>query len=332
MAYETGAASDLEDLISKVDTFMVANGWTQDQLDTGANQAAWSKNSVFVSVAWATTASTGEMSIHQATGYSGGNRPGTHTGDSGNGYNTGASPTEVNILTERGVQGIGNGPFPSYHIFEQDSGPAHVYVVVEISSEIFRHFGWGEADKTGDWSGGEFAYGSRHTVSSAVSNSNVCLLDGLFLDTSGENERRAATMRISGMPNQPGGSVWGQVWGADGSTIPDDTASNAKINIQGGFRSGPIARALGWVKAGTTSGLIPGYPIALWWNDEVNDFVYFLGYMANVRGVNIETIAPGQEVVIGSDTWVFFPTAQKTLVTGSNRSYHQGLMYKKVTA
>ena len=328
MAYETGTATNLEDFLGKLDTFLVANGWTQDLLDNTNNEAAWHKNSVYISVGW-NTGSSGEMSLHQATGYTGGQDPGDHPGDSGNGYNTAGTPSESAILSERCVNDIGNGPYPSYHFFEQDSGPMYVHVVLETSTDVFRHFGFGEIDKSGDWAGGEYCYGQYHSSTIAISSSSSLLLDGLY--SNGSFPRRAATMRISGMAGQPVGSVWGQIWGTSAAR-PDDTATNAKVNIQGGFRAGPITEAFGWIKGTTTSGVIPGYPISLFYVDNSANFVYHLGYMADVRGVNIDSMAPADIVTIGGEDWVFFPTSQKTTVSSSNRSYNQGIMYRKELA
>ena len=52
MAFTSGTASSLNDLLTQIFSFAVTNGWTQDQLDTGAGKAALSKNSVFISMRW----------------------------------------------------------------------------------------------------------------------------------------------------------------------------------------------------------------------------------------------------------------------------------------
>ena len=92
MAYETGSATDLGDLLAKLDIFMVANGWTQDDFDDGATTAAegfaqWNKNSMHVGLKWVANAPN-NMSVHQALGNGGAVFPGAHTDDSGNGFNS----------------------------------------------------------------------------------------------------------------------------------------------------------------------------------------------------------------------------------------------------
>src|SRR5688572_20057681 len=120
MAYQTGTASSLSDLMSQLNTFAVANGWTSDELDTASSprEMAIHKGSIYVSFAWTTTPL--HLSVHQALGYTGGNRAGTHPDDSGNGYNGPSTQTDVNILTERCVNNINNGPY-TYYFFENDA-------------------------------------------------------------------------------------------------------------------------------------------------------------------------------------------------------------------
>lgn len=325
MAYETGTATNLADLMTKLDTFAVANGWTSDQLSTGTGQSALHKGSVYVSFRW-NTGTPLVLGIYQALGYTGGNQPGQHPNDSGNGA---VSSTNTVLDDERCVGDIGNGAFPSYFFFEQDSGPAYIHVVVEISTDVFRHFGFGNIEKFGDWTGGEYVYGQFKTTTGATSNNNTNLLDGLFLG--GASRERSATLHCEGLPGQAGTSKWGDV--SDNTTNPaNDTAGNTRIMIHGGFRGGPIARHFGFLAPGSTSGFVPQYPIGLFYRDFTNSNAYFLGFQPDVRGINIRFFVPKEEVTIGSDVWVMFPASQKSTAATANASLYLGVAYKKVTA
>lgn len=335
MAFDTGSATDLDDLFSTISTFVQSHGWTEDELNTTTGCFALHKNSVYVSFRWDAAGTVNNVSMHQALGYTGGNEPGDHPDDSGNGYNATTAHTDALLDNERCIRDLGDGPYPSYFIFENDSGPAYVHVVVEISTDVFRHFGFGELDKFGDWdtaSGGEYVYGHYKELSTATATTDTCLLDGLFSDTTGDDDRRAATVHMEDWPNQAGTSKWGQIWGNRTSADPDATDATAKVKVQGGFRSGPVARHFGWLSAGSTSGLIPMYPVGIFYDDEPNDFAYFMGWQADVRGINIRFFAPKDTVVIGSDTWYIFPTTQRTLDNVTERSYYQGIAYKRVDA
>lgn len=323
MAYETGSALDMDDLLDKLDTFLVANGYTQDHFDLGAGKVAWHRNSLYVSGRFV-VATPQALSLHQALGFVGtGTDPGSHTNDSGNGYN-GGTYNNANLASERHVL-LNDGPFPSYYFFEDDF---YTHVVVETSTDVFRHFGFGELDKRGTWVGGEYCYGQRQVNSSPISGTNCTLLDGLFSETAGAEEFQAATLHCEGLAGQAAAGRWAQVWG-NTSGEPNDTAGNAKVRVRGGFKSGPIARHFGVFNADVATGLIPQYPIGLFHRNSTD--TQLLGFMPDVRGLNMKFFAPKQEVTISSDTWIIFPMSQKTTAAVTDRSYNSGISYKKVT-
>jgi hypothetical protein len=329
MAYETGSAANMNDLLGKISTFAVANGWTEDEMNTGAGKFALHKGDVWVSFRW-DPATPDYLSISQALGYTGGNEPGTHPDDSGNGWNANTSHANASLLQGRNVQ-VGPGPYPSYYIFEQDASPAYLHIVVEPSSDTFRHFGFGELIKLGDWVGGEYCYGHEQASNAATSGSTHNLLDGLASTTSTTIPRRAATVHMEGLPGQPGTSLWGQIWGTT-SPAPNDTAGNTKVSVQGGFRGGPIARSFGYFSGSSASGLVPMYSIGTWYRRASPNTAYFLGFMPDVRGINIRHFAPKDEITLGLDTWVIFPVSIRTLAAVTGRTYYQGIAYRKVTA
>ena len=341
MAYSTGSATDLGDLLSKLDTFLVANGWTQDDFDDGATTASqgfaqWNKNSMHVGLKWVANAPN-NMSIHQALGNGGAVFPGAHTDDSGNGYNA-AFGSDSQLEGERCVNTIGDGPFVSYHFFEQDASPAYVHVVVETESEVFRHFGWGEMDKFNDWTGGEYCYGcyiEESTTSTHNDTGHVMFMDGVSALTS-STTRRNATIHAEGLPHQGVSEKWlhhaGGITSNSSQANWTDSAGQNKQITCGGFRQGPVAWMNGQFRSDVATGHIPMYPQAIFTYDFSNNFTYFLGTIPDIRGVEIFNFAPGQEVTVGSDVWVFFPTGRRTEDAVLNRTYYQGVAYKKVTA
>jgi hypothetical protein len=324
MAFSTGTAADMSALITALDTFIVANGWTQDQLSTGTGQAAWHRTasgvSLYFSVRWNTT-TPNHLGIYQALGYTGGNQPGQHPDDSGNGAVTSVDAT---LDDERHVNALGNGPF-TYWFFEQDY---YIHVVVESAADVFKHFGCGTLSKTGDWTGGEYCYGQYKVGSGATSSADSLLLDGLFTDISSADEARAATLHVEGLPNQVASGKWGNVWAATAGAQAD-TAGIAKVNIQGGFRGGPNAYQFGKYSAGSGSGGIPMYTIECYYRDVANFRVYYLGYMPDVRGVNIRNFAARQVVSIGGSDWYFFPSQQKTVGNTAQGTNNQGIAYRR---
>lgn len=338
MAYSTGSATDWDDFIGKLSSFVTDNGWINETAGDSGTPAAdtqcYSKNNVVVAFSWASTPNN--IAVYQSLAYVDGAEPNLFTDDSGNGT---ASPhNDSYIDNERHIDDVGDGPFPSYHFFENDASPAYVHIVLQISTGIYRHFGFGELDKFGDWdtaSGGEYVYGHYMGSTSGISTSVTMLLDG---GTGGSNpysiRQYAATMHMEGWVNQPAGGKWALVWGItlaidEASDIADDTAGVERISVVGGYRANTAAPAFGWQSAGTTSGLIPMYPIMCLYYDWNTKFVYVIGWQKDVRGVNIENFAPGDSISIAGDDWTMFPSVQKG---ESGTTYFQGIAYKKVTA
>ena len=73
------------------------------------------------------------------------------------------------------------------------------------------------------------------------------------------------------------------------------------------------------------------YPLAIFTRDFTNSYVYYLGNVPDIRGVDILNFSPGQEVTIGSDVWIIFPSSRRTEDSIINRSFYQGVAYRKVT-
>lgn len=335
MSFQTGSATDLDDLFDKLATFAVANGWTEDEDETN-DTPAFSRGNVFVQFRYdgSSPAARRSVAMYQALAYDGvATVPGAHTDDSGNGFSS-ASPSDFNLKGQRCISDMGDGPFPNYWFFEDDSDVPYIHVVVEIATDEFRHFGFGNIKKFGTWTGGEYVYGhSQDTgTNGARATTASVLLDGLMSDISPANEaRKCATLHMEGLPGMGASEKWGQVWG-NSTSIPNDRAGQDKMWVQGGFRAGPVARFWGNFNGTSLDGLIPGYQIALFYVDLDNSHAYYLGHQLDVRGVNVRHFTPRQEVVIGSDTWVFFPMSIRTAtLTVPLSSAYSGIMYRKVT-
>jgi hypothetical protein len=332
MANIVETVSSLSDFFTKLTAFLVGEGWTSDQLDTGAGKWAMSKtgldDDIFVQTRWDTT-DPQYFGVYQSTAFDGtGTDPGNHTGDSGNGAISGSAAT---IITARHVW---TGVPIRYWAFA-DTGYCHV--VVERTSGGERqvvHWGFGgNIDKINDWPGGAYAYGFRFNPTSgtvAVLEGTTVLLDGLS-QTGGlapsDMYNFVATMRLTGFPNQPA-SQWGTVQGSMTAT-GTDRASNARARLVGGARGGPIARAFARFQTRNTQGLMPGYPILVWYWDSTDGSVQPLGWMKDVRGVNMEFFSVGDELTVGAETWVLFPTWEKDTGALTNTSGYQGWAYRK---
>jgi hypothetical protein len=320
VSYQTGTSTGVVDLLNKLETFAVANGWISDE--SSAGRLAMHRSNVYVSFRW-NVATPSVVGLYHALGWSVSTDPGNHPDDSGQGMISDVSGTLDN---GRHVP-LGTGAFSSYFFFESDT---YIHIVVEVASGKFKHFGFGVIEKVGDnWTGGEYCYGHNHLDAgnaSAVKTSTSVLLDGLT--KSFTYRPQVASMHCEGLPSEPGSTKWGIVWG-DNTTTGDDRGSNPRIYVQGGFRGGPVAQSMGHFSAGSESGLIPMYQITSFYR--VGSEVFFLGTQPDVRGVNVKYLADAQEVVIGGDTWVMFPAHIKSNADSVGGTKNQGIAYKKVT-
>lgn len=340
MAETTGTATGLEDMMTKFLTFVgTASGWTVDRaittIDT-ARECAIHKGNLFVQFRW-NTASPNSIIMTQSTAFTVGVRAGTMTGDSNNGYNTANTTTEANITSGRCIELVGNSAMPSYYFYTNASGD-YLHAVVEVATDEFRHFGCGKLEKFGDWdtmTGGEYAYGhvGFPSIGGSVTTINgSILLDGYASGNVGATAMidRGATMRLAGAPGQPGAGVWAHIWANRTITEQVDKAGNARATCIGGARGGPIGNALGWIPAGSGSGLAPLTPIAVFYLNKVPspNHVYLLGFQPDVRGLQLKNLAPKDTFVLGADTWRVFPTNRRREGAAAGDTAFQGWAYK----
>ncbi len=337
MAETTGSALGLEDFFGQLLTYVGnLSGWTVDETITtvsSGRQCAVSKGNLFVQWRW-NAASPNTVAMYQSTGFASATRAGTQAGDSGNGYNGGTSTTETNLASERCIEEMGNAAFPSYY-FYTDSNATYVHVVVEITAGDFRHFGFGNIEKFGDWgtgSGGEYVYGNAgvNLPTPHFQSSASFLLDGFLSSTS--RVRKAATMRLSGLPDQ-GSEVYGVVWGRPGSNssigTSTDSAGNDRLAVQGGARGGPLAAGFGWAPPESSTGLSLFQPVACFYKNYVPtvDRIYLLGFQPDVRCVHLKYLAAKGTVSLGSQTWRVFPMVRRVDGSAAGDTGFAGIAY-----
>ncbi len=324
--YETGVPTSQQDFVQKLFTFLTANGWTQDQLDTTNKQAAIHKGTCYVSFRWDSQASpNGAIGVCQALGYTGGQSPGNHPNDSGNGQNTGG-----NITVGRRMPWIGNGPFTSYHFF-LDTTADVFHGVLEFQAGLYRHLSFGTVAKVGTWTGGEFC-GALYWNNAGMDNllsSNHSVMWDLYYSTGNDV---AATIHVEGLPNAPANSRWGSFWGGAAGSVGNDRAGNGRCNMGGTLREGPIPNMLAGFGANPSNGFVPMSPVWVFYRYRTPspEDCYMLGYVPNVRGINVRYLEPGEEFVLGSETWKVFPWVRKANQGGgSQESKYQGIAYRK---
>lgn len=346
MAYQTGTASDLDDLMNKLQIFAAANGFTVDNHDAAGNFLSISRptDNLYVTYYWG---NLDDIMIWQALGYNATHKsaPWNQTDDSGNGDANTTDPQ-----TGRNVSQIGNGTFTAYHFFAYTS-PHNLFIVLEFSPGLYRHFGFGMLEKSGSWTGGAWAAGhvwnrggnpaySGFDVPNLLSH--TILMDSLLVPGqtfyNAYSTNAGGTLHIEGFQTegQPVGGKWGHSVnpGTDPLVVGNDRGGTGRVFIYGGFRGGPSVRLFGSFLPDLANGFVPIMPIETYYvadPDQQSRNFYYLGRMPNVGHIHLEGIDPGQQLTIGSDNWLAFPAVRKSNIGGDNQeSHNMGIIYKKV--
>lgn len=301
MAREVGTASSQDDFISKLMTFATSNGWTQNQLDTSGNEAALNNGTVHVQFDWN---ETNHIGVFQSLGYTGGQSPGGHTNDSGNGGTSDST---------RSMNAIGNGPFVSYQFFAGSTPTVHLYAVLEFEVGRYRFFAAGQLEKQGTWTGGEFCGCSTWSQTINIINSPANSAHNVLFDAGYSGNVLAATVHCEGLPGQDGSGKWGVVNGSGSTAGGNDGDSNPRAVLAGGVRAGAYVRTIGQMPTSLTQGHIPLLEIPIFYRDNAlaNDPLRLIGYVPNMRVVNLSAFQPQQEISVGADTWHLFPMSRR---------------------
>lgn len=334
MAFQTGTATTIENLMTQLSTFVQANGWTQDFFNSGdPGTIGFSKNQNFVSFQWSETADgLGTMAIYQARAADQAptTDPWTATGDSGAGL-----ASNITSFFDDGLScNAFAGPHTGYWFFEQDSGPAYVHVVVEVDAGRYRHFGFGQIDKIGDWVGGEYTYGIK-IFQGGQSEDPTSSFNNYGIDSSNTQVSAdgGATLRVEGHTGEPSAAT---IWAAFfNGTVGNDRGGNPRWRGVHGWRYSPEFGSLYWMRISEASAFKPMFPIEMAVADFAGapDLIYKLGYQPDVRMVNIANLVPGQIINIGGDDWYFFPVVRKQrLQVDTEETFNWGVAYKRVNA
>jgi len=321
MSYQTGTATGPADLMSKLNTFLTGTpGWTAELFSSGNSRAIWSKAGVSTPIfAYWDTDNIALAMIQQA-----------------------ASPLDQALTAQGGAEyasstitsnrycNVMPGPYPSYHFFEDDD---YIHVVVEKSSGIYRHFGFGQTLKLGSWTGGTYVY--CHYWQQAVAtidNPNSLLHVAAMSGGAVSNNTRGPGVHAEGLPDQGVGSKYLRM--STSTSMVDDDADPIGNFFPAGWYDGQNIHFMA-AQSSDLNEFKPLIPIPLYqWHFSTPDNARLLGYVPDHRSINLYGLNVAQEVTVGSDTWAVFPITRKGnsgLALDLEQSYNFGLAYRKVT-
>ena len=332
MAFQTATSTSIDNLMAQLGTFLVANGWTQDFFTAGdPGRAGWSKNAVFVAFQWTDATDGGVLAIYQNTSNDDSANVWLSTGDSGQGA---ATLTTTSFDTARNVNNFA-GPHTAYWFFEQNASPSYVHVVVEVDAGRFRHFGFGELEKVGDWVGGEYCYGHYWDQSASRIDDVNSGFHNVGLDVATFQTQMEGTIKLEGFPQQAVGDEWGVT--GQGGTFPrgTDRAGNDRMPLLGSWRGGWGPQAFSMFELSVLSAFKPMIPLIYFVRDTspAPDDIRILGTHPDIRVVNMGNIDPGETFTVAGETWFVFPFVRKQfLVNDTEESRNGGLAYRQETA
>lgn len=277
MAYQTGVASNRADLISTLVTFCADNGFEIGPQWVSGPYTIYSlkKGDVYFNI---TVPSGQDGFIWLSTGLSAG---------------SGATAAQVQASTDCRVDNL-NGPYVGYHFFSDGSG---VNVAVEVVTNVFVHFNFGELQKNGDYVGGQYvtgtSVGSRSPGwSNMFSNYNTTTFDSVDIGASGAND----------------GAIYGHVR----TPIAGPTAMLAHRGATLAWSTGlagNAGRPLVDASPNAFNGRSVLVPINIVQGSSWTTGPYYqLGTVGNARFINIANLNPKE--LVNTD-WMVFPLSQK---------------------
>lgn len=321
MAFSSGTATGHDALITALFSFATSNGFTQDQLNTTANEAALhltAGGNAFFSFTWD---QINRIRLFHAKGYTGGNSPGDHPDDSGNGGP--GDSTRVLLLNETAY---------NFDFFSDGSTYVHAVIETQVPALNFVHLSFGLIEKKGNWTGGSYIAGTAWGINGGITTlpfdaRHYLLWEGLH-DSSGI---QCATLNMEGLPNQAVNGKYGVIGGAISFLqLGIDGNGNARELVHGGMRGGFLFNHLNFLTANPNNGFVPLWPIELWYREDTQ-IMRKLGIAPDVRGVNILNLSPKEEFSVGAATWRVYPWIQKTDTgTGSESELENGIAYLKI--
>ncbi len=315
MAYQTGSSTtSIVDLLNTLFTFATANGWTQNQAPAAVSPFHGGINRGTTYVQFADGADSTNMSMFISTGWdasAAGNQP----GDSG---------------AEMRVTQI-DGPHENYWFFEQDT---YIHVVVEYDAGLFRHFGFGQINKVGTWTGGDYAYGHEWSQGSNSDDIGSAFHYTAFDGTGPVNTSRSWTMRVSGADiadyaSESPTRVWG--FGGDTNDSRNDNNGVPSIPLRSTGRSRFHQEAFYSIPESQLNAFKPLIPIPIYTTIGATPDIYRLvGFVPDMRWINMTGIDPAEEISVGGNTWTCFPvTRKKRDQDNTEESANLGIAYRR---
>lgn len=317
MAYQTGTATNANDLLDKFRVFAIAQGWTVNR--------------------WADVGSNKELCIHKGSAYFNfkmNNQRAYCNGQSvwlrgitvngADGYDAAGSvhrqpnyPKRVASIRDEAVVLFPlttMGPFIAHHFFAPDNKT--LYAEVELTAGCFLRFGCGSLDVFGSTAHGQFCYASTGQVGGNWlsqdmdrGNNAIELVPFRAADYNSNRYSFGSMVRVQlvGFDN----------WASSGRST---FSAGLPMACQGGGVHDKVLRDYGANPLNGVGLLLPNI-VSL---NIGNQYLAPIGTVPGMRYMDMSQYEAGDEFTLGSDTWKVFPWYNK-----GGLSLNRGIAYLK---
>lgn len=300
---ETGVASDVHDLLSRINTRLTAEGWTINKYDIAdpdihdlyVSRLIDSSTRYFL---FRATLSSSQLWTCGATGFDGGQ---TWDNQPGRGQHA-----NTNFVA---------APIKQYKFF---GAASYFYISIQKQTAIYGHAGIGVLEKCGTWVGGEFCFGTYITLDPNGPNYRW---DDPYYSThaypfdSMSGYSRPGSVRVD---TGYGTSVWHTF----------NTSSTLKA-IGQGRRNALMERMRVRNGPNEFNGQTILLPVYCYVRKQVPEAAWlYAGKPPDLRMLNITGLNYEDTLVLGPDNWNTFPILQKNGASRQPNSSFYGIGYK----
>jgi len=315
MSLSTGIALGPKDLMARVKVFAEANGWTTlysaPVINYEANRQNWAFKKTIQSVErffyMQALDDVLEINIVGMTGW-----------DASTAVIKDNGLLQPEATENWAKTNYLQAPMRRYWIFGDTD---YIHVIIEMTTNVFGHFGVGVVVKQAPYVGGEYTYGTwNYTYNNAPMNYshsyNAWPFDSYPDHESGDQPYFGAIRAVG--DGAPGG--WNYF---TNSNLTDVRMAKGQTR-QGSYIHDLIERS-GPIDYSGQGMLIPNYLFVRYYNIDQWGYV---GRPQAMRVCNMDTFAPAESFLLGSDTWWAFPIRSKSAL-GLNSDIY-GLAFKEV--
>ena len=320
MAYETGIASTVTDILDKLRLFAAGNGWVINRWVSAGNgyELCLSKENCYFnlraysnelfkfrgqdvsSVRWG-IAINGSDSYSESSAWD--QQPGRPV-----------HPTSNYTISSYLPLVLGTGPFPSYHLFETDNC---IYLELEVRTDTFQRLGFGRLTPFNAATiGSPFFYATSGSAEVTNATNNYSWLGADVDDTNYSQEEvpfrgadiNTSSSRCASFVRTKTASL--DAWASSGGRI--STIGLTRILCQGGGVLDKILYTFGPNPVDAVSVMCPNIVGV----SDDDTYLIPVGYLPNLQFTLMTNYSAKEEFLLGQDRWKLFPWFAKGGRTG----------------